>query len=202
MVFIPSPPALIRGTGQTPRATRLQYEAISRIFQMPDLDQRGFASIAYRYVESQTWKEFEMLKHLVLSLATGALLAGSAVAESYEVQMLNRSGTDTMVFEPAFLRIAPGDTVKFIATDKGHNGEIIDGMIPDGAETFKGKINEEIEVQLDVEGIYAVKCLPHFAMGMVMTIAVGAVETPPEGYLEERLPPRAKERLTAQLEGL
>ncbi len=143
-----------------------------------------------------------MLKQIIIGLATGALLAGSAIAESYEVQMLNRSDSDTMAFEPAFLRIAPGDTVKFIATDKGHNAEIIDGMIPDGAEPFKGEVNEEIEVQLDVEGIYAVKCLPHFAMGMVMTIAVGEDDIPPDGYLEGRLPPRAKERLTAQLEGL
>ncbi|WP_237064972.1 pseudoazurin [Loktanella sp. M215] len=166
------------------------------------LDQHGFASMAYRCLEIQTWKEFDMLKQIIFGLATGVLLAGSAVAETYEVQMLNRSGTDTMAFEPAFLRIAPGDTVKFIATDKGHNAEIIDGMLPDGAEAFQGKVNEEIEVQLDVEGLYAVKCLPHFSMGMVMTIAVGADETPPEGYLEGRLPPRAKERLTAQLEGL
>lgn len=169
---------------------------------MLELDQRGFAPIAYRCVESQTWEVFEMLKELIIGLATGALLAGSAFAGSYEVRMLNRSGTDTMVFEPAYLRIAPGDTVKFIATDKGHNAEIINGMIPDGAEPFQGKINEEIEVQLDVEGFYAVKCLPHFAMGMVMTIAVGTDEIPPEGYLEGRLPPRAKTRLAAQLEAL
>ena len=32
-----------------------------------------------------------------------------------------------MVFEPAFVKIAPGDTVKFVATDKGHNAGIDQG---------------------------------------------------------------------------
>lgn len=143
-----------------------------------------------------------MLKKLMISLAATALMAGGALAETYEVKMLNRSDVGTMVFEPGFLRIAPGDTVKFIATDRGHNAEIIADMIPEGAEAFKGKINEEIEVTLETEGLYAVKCLPHFAMGMVMTIAVGADVAQPEGYLERRLPPRAKERLVTQLEDL
>jgi plastocyanin len=42
--------------------------------------------------------------------------------------MLNRGESGTMVFEPAGLRIAPGDTVKFIATDRGHNAETVPGM--------------------------------------------------------------------------
>jgi pseudoazurin len=106
-----------------------------------------------------------------------------------------------MVFEPDFVQAAPGDTIKFIATDKGHNAEINKGMLPDGAEAFKGKVNEEIEVTLDVEGVYGVICKPHFAMGMVMTIAVGDVEVP-EGFLEGRVPKRAMERFEAQLSNL
>lgn len=143
-----------------------------------------------------------MLKKLALGMALGGLLAGTALAETHEVQMLNKGEAGTMVFEPAFVAAAVGDTVKFIATNKAHNAESMDDMIPEGAEPFKGKINEEIEVTLDVEGLYAVKCLPHFAMGMVMTIAVGDDVTVPEGFLEGRLPKKAKERLTDQLENL
>ena len=72
---------------------------------------------------------------------------------------------------------------------------------PRGADAFKGKINEEIEVTLDVEGVYGVICKPHFAMGMVMTIAVGDAEAP-ENFLEGRVPRKAKERFEAQLENL
>ncbi|MCQ0091878.1 pseudoazurin [Roseovarius sp. M141] len=144
-----------------------------------------------------------MLNKTTTTLAAAAMmLSGAAWAETFEVQMLNKGEAGTMVFEPAFVQIAPGDTVKFVATDKSHNAESIDGMIPEGAEGFKGKINEEIEVTLDTEGLYAVKCLPHYAMGMVMTIAVGEGVEMPEGYLEGRLPKNAKERFEEQLSNL
>ena len=78
-----------------------------------------------------------------------------------------------MVFEPAFVKAQPGDVVKFIPTDKGHNVEDIDGMLPDGVEGFKTKFNEEFDLTVDAEGVYGVKCTPHYAMGMVALIQVG-----------------------------
>lgn len=143
-----------------------------------------------------------MLAKMGAILLATSMLSGAASAETIEVLMLNKGEAGTMVFEPAFVRAAPGDTVKFLATDKGHNAEIVPDMIPEGADQFKGKINEEIEVTLDVEGLYAVKCLPHFAMGMVMIIAVGENVTQPDDYLEGRLPKKAKERFSEQLENL
>jgi len=143
-----------------------------------------------------------MLRVVLATLAVGMVLAGPAFAEMHEVQMLNRGEAGPMVFEPDFLRIESGDTVKFIATDPAHNAESILEMIPEGAETFKGKINEEIEVTFDVEGLYGIKCLPHYAMGMVMTVAVGDVTEVPQNYLEGRIPPRARERFEAQLSNL
>jgi plastocyanin len=38
-----------------------------------------------------------------------------------------------MVFEPALVKIEPGDTVKFVAANKGHNAETIKGLLPEGA---------------------------------------------------------------------
>ncbi len=143
-----------------------------------------------------------MLRTLSSALALGVALSGSAWAETFEVQMLNSGDAGRMIFEPAFLQVAPGDTVKFIAESKGHNAEGIEGMIPSSAEEFVGKINEEIEVTLDVEGLYGIKCKPHYAMGMVMTIAVGdGVEIPAE-FLEGRIPRKAKERFEEQLSEL
>lgn len=143
-----------------------------------------------------------MIRKLATGIALATLLGGTAYAEVFEVQMLNKgSDGERMVFEPAFVQAAPGDTIKFIAADKGHNAEMGKGMLPEGAETFKGKINEEIEVTLDVEGVYGVICKPHFAMGMVMTIAVGDVAAP-EDFLEGRVPKKAKERFEAQLGNL
>ena len=67
----------------------------------------------------------------------------------------------------------PGDTVTFVPTDRSHNAESIDGMLPDGAEPFAGKMNKEISVTFDQEGVYGVKCNPHYAMGMVALVQVG-----------------------------
>lgn len=99
--------------------------------------------------------------------------AGSANAEEHVVQMLNKGEKGAMVFQPDYIRAAPGDTVKFVPTDKSHNAEAIKGMTPDGAESFKGKLNEEITVTVTQEGIYGVKCAPHYGMGMVALIVVG-----------------------------
>jgi len=142
-----------------------------------------------------------MFRSLITSAAVVITLAGAAAAETFEVQMLNKGAAGTMVFEPASLRVAAGDTVKFIAADKGHNAQTIDGMMPEGAEGFAGKINEEIEITLTEPGVYGVMCKPHFAMGMVMVIAVGD-DAAPDSFLEGRLPKKAKERFEEAMTGL
>ena len=109
--------------------------------------------------------------------ATAALavlaFAGGAAAEEHVVEMLNKGEKGAMVFQPNLVHAAPGDTVKFVPTDKSHNVESIKGMIPEGAESFKSKMNEEITVTFDKDGVYGVKCAPHYGMGMVALIVVG-----------------------------
>ncbi len=103
----------------------------------------------------------------------GLLLSGAAQAADHQVQMLNKGEKGAMVFQPDFIVAAPGDTVTFVPTDKGHDAESIKDMVPEGAQPFKGKMNEQITVTLDKEGVYGVKCTPHYAMGMVALIVVG-----------------------------
>lgn len=106
-----------------------------------------------------------------------ALSAGPALAEDHEVRMLTRGSDGTpMVFEPAYLEVAPGDTVTFVATDPTHNAQTLPGMLPEGAEGFTGRMNQDVTVTLTEEGVYGVKCLPHYAMGMVAVIKVGEGE--------------------------
>jgi pseudoazurin len=109
------------------------------------------------------------------AVAAALAMAGAVQAAEVEVKLLNK-GPDgaVMTFEPALVKIAPGDTVKFVATDKGHNVESIKGMLPDGAAPFTGKNGEDVAVKFDQAGIYGVKCLPHYGMGMVAMIVVGA----------------------------
>jgi pseudoazurin len=143
-----------------------------------------------------------MFSKLLATAAVAIALGGPAFAETFEVQMLNRGEAGTMVFEPAALRIAAGDTVRFVAVDRGHNAQSIEGMMPAGAEAFEGKINEEIEVTFTEEGFYGVQCEPHFAMGMVMVVAVGDQAEPDADFLEGRMPRKAKQRFEEALGGL
>jgi pseudoazurin len=110
------------------------------------------------------------------SIAFGLLIGCSVLpvsAAEFEVKMLNKGEKGAMVFEPNLIKAQVGDTVKFIATDKGHNAETMKGMLPEGAEAFKGKMNEEVVLTLGTDGIYGIKCLPHYGLGMVMVVAVG-----------------------------
>jgi pseudoazurin len=109
----------------------------------------------------------------MLLLGTSVAIAGNAGAAEIEVKMLNKGEKGMMVFEPDFISAVPGDTIRFVPTDKGHNAETIKGMIPEGAVGFKSKFNEEFTVTLDKEGIYGIKCAPHYGMGMVALIEVG-----------------------------
>ncbi len=115
-----------------------------------------------------------MFSKLTIATLAGILLATSAFAESFEVKMLNKGTEGAMVFEPAFIKAAVGDTITFISTDKGHNVEGVKGMLPDGVEPFKSDMSADYTMTVTAEGLYGIKCTPHYAMGMVALIQVGA----------------------------
>lgn len=145
------------------------------------------------------------LRPATLAAATmaGLLAALPAIAADHEVKMLNMGGDgQRMVFEPAYLEIEPGDTVTFLATDASHNSEIIAGMLPEGAEGWKSRINEELTVTFDQEGVYGYKCLPHYAMGMVGIIKVGEAAPNLEDATAVGHPGQAAKRMAELLDGI
>jgi pseudoazurin len=74
---------------------------------------------------------------------------------------------------PMVLFVKPGDQVVFRQM-AGHDTETIEGMIPEGAETWKSKLGAEgFAVSPSVPGIYMYKCNPHVSLGMIGAIAVG-----------------------------
>lgn len=139
-------------------------------------------------------------KFQFLALAVAIGLAGPALAEEFEVHMLNKGEAGAMVFEPAFVRAQPGDVIHFLATDKGHNAETVKGAIPDGAEGFKTGMNEDYDWTVETPGLYAIKCTPHTGMGMVMVVEVGDDTSNLESLQTVKLPKKARERLDAELE--
>ncbi|MEM1079366.1 MAG: pseudoazurin [Pseudomonadota bacterium] len=117
-----------------------------------------------------------MTRRVFVASAAVATLSSRATAQSETViEMLNKDPENPrlrMVFSPRVTVIKPGDTVRFAPTDRGHNSASIDGMLPDGAETWNGKINEEISVSFPAPGFYGYKCTPHAATGMVGLVIV------------------------------
>jgi pseudoazurin len=107
--------------------------------------------------------------------ALSAMLISSAGARAAEftVNDLNMGSHGMFQFDPNFVRIQPGDTVHFIAKDKGHDVRSIPGMLPDGAKSFQGEMNKDVTVTFTQAGVYGVECTPHYGMGMVALIVVG-----------------------------
>lgn len=135
--------------------------------------------------------------------ATAALIAAAspAAAKDHVVQMKNMGAGGSMVFEPALVRAKPGDRIRFLPTDPSHNAEAIPTMLPPGvAPPPAGGMNKEWVLTVTKPGLYGVKCKPHYSMGMVGLVQVGAGPSP--NLVQARavkLPPFAAKRMNAML---
>jgi len=119
-----------------------------------------------------------MLKKLLPLLAAGAAmtLAGQAMAGEHVVQMLNSGPGGAMVFSPAVVHARPGDTIRYVPTNPGHNAELIAGMLPAGVAVQRGAMGREFVLRVTTPGVYGVKCAPHYSMGMVGLVQVGTAD--------------------------
>lgn len=91
-------------------------------------------------------------------------------------------------WQPLVLFAQPGDTVTF-TNMAGHDTEAIEGMIPEGAETWKSKLGEEaFTITVEKEGAYIYKCTPHMSTGMVGAIVVGDADPANLATIEASLP--------------
>ena len=138
----------------------------------------------------------------------GGLLAGLSLprlavadAEPVEIRMQGDADGSHVWFDPAGLRIEPGQTIRWINLDPGNShtatayhpknfGRPL--RIPEGAEPWNSDYllpNESFAVTLLVEGVYDFYCVPHEHAGMVGRIIVGqpgrsstsSSSTPPAG---------------------
>ena len=111
------------------------------------------------------------------SMAAPSEITSNKIALSegpeHEVKMLNSGADGIMVFEPAVIKISKGDTINFRAVDMSHNSASLEGMIPDGAESWNGALSQDISITFTEEGVYVYQCTPHAMMAMVGVIQVG-----------------------------
>lgn len=137
-----------------------------------------------------------MVRTIISALVLLAASTALASAAEFEVDMLNKGPDGVMVFEPPLTRVAVGDTVHFVAKDKGHDAQTIPGMLPDGATPINGQISQDVTVTFTLPGVYGVRCVPHYGLGMVALVLVG--DAPPANLAAAKavnVPPLAKKRL-------
>ena len=130
------------------------------------------------------------------------LVSLSISSEQHIVKMLNAGKEGMMVFEPAYISVNKGDTVKFVATDLAHNSSSVEGMIPEGATPWVGAMSQDIEVTLTKEGVYVYQCTPHKAMGMIGLVIVGKDKSNLDKIKKVRVYGKSKKILKSLLKGL
>ena len=144
---------------------------------------------------------FHLIKPVAIAGMLSVILALPVAAKDIVVQVKNNGAQGIMVFEPSFVRADPGDTIVFKPTDPGHNAETIPGMLPAGAVPLRGGISQEVSMPVTKRGLYGVRCSPHFAMGMVALIEVGAPQKADvAAAMLVKLPPLAAKRMAPMLD--
>jgi len=129
-----------------------------------------------------------------------ALASDDATAsepQTHIVEMLNVHPEDKkqrMVYVPDILQVNVGDTVKFVNADRGHNSQCDEEGAPEGGTLWNGKINEEVEVTIEVAGTYTYDCKPHRSAGMVGLLLVGDASVNYEAAKGQRFRGKSKKR--------
>jgi pseudoazurin len=127
-------------------------------------------------------------------------LPAAASAKDIVVHMKNMGAEGAMVFEPSFIKAAPGDVIHFDPTDPAHNAETMASMLPAGATPMKGMMGKDVAMTVTKPGLYGIKCMPHYTMGMIALVQVGKV-SPAEIAAAKAvsLPPMAAKRMAPLL---
>ena len=129
---------------------------------------------------------------------TAMFFANTISAATFEVEMLNRLGKESMVYSQSVVNIQPGDTVKWLATTKGHNVQFL--TVPEGVGSFRSKLNVDTEYTFTVPGIYLYQCTPHKNMGMIAVVVVGGNKDNLDAITSSRVAVKSKQRLAKIIE--
>ncbi|HBR97659.1 MAG TPA: azurin, partial [Gammaproteobacteria bacterium] len=116
------------------------------------------------------------MKRLILVIVV--IWAHTALAQTpHEVQQIldiNNNVPDMLYrFEPDYLSIATGETVRFLGTVRGQTVHSVRDMLPDGADKIAIMPRDNPDVTFTVPGVYGIRCMKHARHGMVTLIVVG-----------------------------
>ena len=136
----------------------------------------------------------------ILLAVTAIFFANTLSAATFEVEMLNRLGKESMVYSQSIVNIQSGDTVKWLATTKGHNVQFL--SVPEGVGTFRSKLNIDTEYTFTLPGIYLYQCTPHKNMGMIAVVVVDGNKDNLNAITSARVAGKSKQRLAKIIETL
>lgn len=141
----------------------------------------------------------------VIGLGVQGLAEETTLPTKYTVEMWNKDPDDMkrkMVFSEDIIQVAPGAVITWLATDKGHNVQFIDG--PDGVELAKkSKVSRDVTLTLNDPGVYVYVCTPHASTGMLAIVVVGEATTDAiEQAADAKVRGKSKKKLETLLTGL
>lgn len=110
------------------------------------------------------------MRTLFIALAA-TLVALPAIAAEHRILMLNYGKEGSMVFEPAYIKAEPGDTITFVPENSSHYVQSY--AIPEDASPWKSKLDDPFTVTVEKEGVYLYYCPPHLMMSMIGVVQVG-----------------------------
>lgn len=126
-----------------------------------------------------------LLSAILLVVASLALSASPAAAETYTVKMGADSGQ--LQFVPKELKVKPGDTVKWVNNKLAPHNAVFDASgVPGGDKTLAKSLSkekllfspgesQEVTIPADAPaGTYSYFCQPHRGAGMVGKLIVGS----------------------------
>ena len=141
------------------------------------------------------------MKILILSLIS-LFISFAGFSKEVVVEMLNkREDGQKMVFSEDVVKVDIGDTVKWLASDKGHNVEFVGG--PEGVSLpKKSGLNKEVAITFDKAGVYLYVCTPHKVMGMIGLVVVGDDTSNKDAISSIKMMGRAKKKLASMIGSL
>lgn len=134
---------------------------------------------------------------LASMLAFAVLGSHVADASTVTVQILNADPATHVanVFSPGLVRVAKGDTVKWLSSSTMHNVAFVEGGVPAGVPLFVSPYQGVITYTFTKPGLYLYKCMPHFGLGMVGLVVVGGDTSNLAAIKALDLSPLAKHRI-------
>ena len=150
-------------------------------------------------------KLLSLMVSAFIGLGVQALAQETTLPTEYTVEMWNKDPNykkRKMVFSEDIIQVAPGAVITWLATDKGHNVQFIDG--PDGVELAKkSKVSRDVTLTLNDPGVYVYVCTPHSSTGMLALVVVGeATADAIEQAADAKVRGKSKKKLKTLLAGL